>query len=162
MGFEIKVSANLLVIPKICCCCAEQVGSLSYQARATKTKGKRVIRTQTKSWDFLICDDCSRWINQTAWARTIVKIAVVLFLIGLYFLSTDQTEVGIGIASIFGILCWAWLQARKKGREIMPHPNCRPEPVEYFGWHGTVHSFRFSNPTYVEMFKQGNIKKLIA
>ena len=54
---QVRVSARILYWPRCCaCCCGVATGTRA--ATATRTTGKRVIKTQGKYWPIPYCDQC--------------------------------------------------------------------------------------------------------
>src|SRR5262249_48656717 len=91
--FEIRVSANLLTFPRMCCCCGRtnQPGT-TYIAHSTRTTGVRVIRHQTKKWSFPLCEECDDWI------RAVRRIPRPFSPLGVYLLAA--------LAVALTVCCW--------------------------------------------------------
>jgi hypothetical protein len=173
--WTVQASARLLHMPPTCCCCASSVGTRKFVAASTRTKGKRVIRTDTRQWSFPICESCMRWIrahhaaNRSRSFMVGLSIAVVVCVL-IIFSAGSQNNFGVaflaGVASVAAaggmVFAYsAWKHNEKVATSIRPRSNCHPEPVRYVGWHGTVHTFVFSNNSFANAFATANHRKLV-
>lgn len=161
MKTTVHVSANILNFPRSCCCCALNVPTSTYYARADRTTGKRVVRTVSKAWGFPICKACEEWIAVERKARNWRSLSLILTLSLAYLLFTQQYENCVLNIIFLGLFAYMWKIRREKANSTKPHPSCEVTPVSYLGWRGTVHSFEFSNEKAVEEFQRLNSKKLV-
>src|SRR4051794_14872358 len=85
----VQVSARLLNIPQACCCCGMHGVDTRFRAIATRTTGKRVIRTDSRSWDFPLCNRCQLWIGhqRTADAARARYIRIIVFAVFFFVVS---------------------------------------------------------------------------
>ena len=168
----VRVSARLLHFPDVCCCCGCSGADNRFQAVATRTTGKKVVRTDSRSWSFPLCGDCERWIRQQqvadiahAWFMGLVVLAILGVVGGVALLPRPSG----GVAIFLGVLAGAivpfvyknWQQCQEAANRVKPARHCVTEPVIYEGWQGTVHTFYFSCHEFTERFQAGNARKVL-
>ncbi len=182
----IQVSARLLHFPDICCCCGVHGAKARFRATATRTTGKKVIRTHSRSWDFPLCKKCDRWIDYQITANTTHNwfVALVVFaalsafaaggLLALSFVS-DNVEstrvmrligaVGITLCGLSGAFAAPtyrrWQQNQATADRIKPSKICVVDPVIYSSWNGTVHTFYFDCQHFADHFRSANARKVL-
>jgi hypothetical protein len=164
---KVRLSAKILTFPGKCCCCAQFGATEKYAAVATRTTGKRVVRTDSRSWSFPVCVRCLRWI---AADRLATGFGTIFFLFTIGFISVaygyrDKPKelipnCGIG-ALIFVGLAVLWRWSRTRSIKMKPDPSCGNPPVKYLGWQGTVHTFILSNQTFSAEFEQANVSSAL-
>ena len=173
--WTVQASARLLSMPTACCCCASSVASRKFVAASTRTKGKRVVRTDTRHWSFPICDACTRWIAEhhaaNGWRNVSIGLGVAAVVCFVLAISTaSQSNLGGAVLASFGVAAAAagivfayssWKRHEKTATRIRPRANCHPLPVRYLGWHGTVHTFVFTNDSFANAFASANHRKLV-
>ena len=170
--YVVQVSARLLHFPRLCCGCGSPGPSEGYGASATRTSGKKVVKTDTRTWTFPICGDCLEWIAIQGSANTLRGLFIGLLVcsvtgvmigfasirepVGILFLLCG---VALGGISPFAYKGWRRKQSLADG--IKPDPDCSLKPVVYVEWSGSVHTFRFANLVFCEQFERANAKKLL-
>jgi hypothetical protein len=175
--YEVRVSARLLSWPQCCVCCGG-LADTSYQAAFTRTTGKRVIKTDTRSWAVPYCSRCRGHVEKARQAKTLLATAIVLGTLGGLLAvwkiaggdshSPTVTDILVGVVVFVvggGIstgLCMlrsrALAAARQLTRTTCP---CLGEAVAYCGWYGSVHTFLFASQGYASAFMGMNRSKLV-
>lgn len=96
--YTVHVSARLLHFPRLCCCCGRPDPSEEYRASAKRTTGKKVVKTDTRSWSFPICRECLDWITIQRSANALCGLFVVLLVCAV-------EGVMFGLVSIRAVWC---------------------------------------------------------
>lgn len=182
----VQVSAFLLTFPKLCCCCGFGGADGRFLATATRTTGKRVIRIDTKSWDFPIWRECQRWIRRQQranaarfWfvalgvlARTCAFAGVGLFSLPFVDAKIENRALVLASAVIavalagllvgLATLAYQGLQRRRAAADnVKPAGHCAVKPVIYREWYGTVHTFYFACEDFAQQFILANATKVL-
>lgn len=172
----VKVSARILRFPSVCCCCGSGCPQTWFRATATRTTGKKVIRTDSRSWDFPLCHKCESWMDlQHAanaayrWFVAFIVFAVLGFLSGVLSLFGSLPilagVVGMVTTMVSGLVSpfvyESWQRRQSEANRQKPADHCRLHPVVYDGWYGSVHTFYFSCPRFTSHFQAANAKKLL-
>ena len=159
---EVKVSARILSFPSICCCCGAYNPQGEFLATATRVTGKRVIRTQSRSWGFPLCTKCEKWMHHNSslkksskWFWKLLAITCISGFLSWIFIAS----IGVIMATLTLI---SWIIAAKKANSIKPNAICTDPPVIYESWNGSVHTFILSNSNFADCFSKSNEKKLVA
>ncbi|MCS7270090.1 MAG: hypothetical protein NZ703_03300, partial [Gemmataceae bacterium] len=58
----VQISARISRWPEVCACCCRPADT-TILVSATRTKGKRVIQTESKSWHVPYCSNCLEHIK---------------------------------------------------------------------------------------------------
>lgn len=171
--YEVRISARLLSFPRMCCCCGGNSPDSTYTASYTRTTGKKVVKKQTKSWNFPICSGCSEWIEAVRAAQTVGLGFGCAFVLGVIVLSIGiavfleegpgRTAIAVGLLMVYfsGLMFRRWRRAKVAADDLLPADVCNTTPVVYNGWDGTVHTFLFANVKFRGMFVAHNIKKVL-
>lgn len=81
----VEISARIIRWPDICACCSRPADT-AIEISSTRTTGKRVIRTQTKSWQVPYCKRCLSHIRAAkdlrAFWRIVINLSLVIGLAG--------------------------------------------------------------------------------
>lgn len=182
-------SAHVLDMPPLCCCCARPTADATYTAYHTRWSGRKVIRSNTKYWNFPICFPCRAWVEAVDEVPTlgslgvILRIAVwsavtsigsLLFFFGCWGAAAHWLALAISVmAAGASMCCFAFYFMEKKrlngerdkawnaAMSIRPLPSCPPLPVEYLGWQGSLRKFRFGNPAFAHAFASANHRKQV-
>jgi hypothetical protein len=164
---EISLSAKLIRFPRRCCCCGAADAANKYEAIATRTSGKRVVRTDSRSWSFPICSQCLEWVRAKNVAKALSRFLLLVVLgmsIALYVHYSNGADSIfpeiIGVASV-AALFFIWRRFRAKANHLKRNSGCRFPPVQYLGWQGTVHTFILTNSDFTTEFQHSNEKKLV-
>jgi hypothetical protein len=170
--YVVQVSARLLQFPRLCCCCGRPGPSENYRASATRTTGKKVLKTDTRSWTFPICRDCLAWIAVQRAANGLWGLFIALLVCaaggGVFGLVSIREPAGVlfllcGLA-LGGISPFAykgWKSKQSQADAIKPNPDCSTVPVVYVAWRGSVHTFQFASVVFCEEFRRANAKKVL-
>lgn len=166
----VKVSARLLAFPNLCCCCGTTGATEKYSATATRTTGKRVIKTTDNTWNFPICEKCLAWIVATREAsarKSLFIFSMLLALVSLLYSinQTGSSALAYSILAVLVTIAGGSLELLRRQNklcsEIRPPNSCSAVPVHYLGWQGSVHTFDFSNVEFSNRFMVANSKKLV-
>jgi uncharacterized tellurite resistance protein B-like protein len=138
---RIDVSAKQLVMPPVCACCAAS-SETTQRVSATRVEGKRVIRTQTSSWDVPYCSPCCEHDREWPRASAIEILILTILTCGIYL--------------------YFYVQRRQRARS-MCMPGCAPptQAIVYLGWHGTLHRFEVASQMFAHAFLAANAKKVV-
>lgn len=145
---RIEVSARHIAVPNMCPCCGNEADK-TLVISVTQKHGKRASQKRTKTLQIPYCSLCLKhaklWDIQGYIAGIVTLIA--LFIIG---------PVGI----FFGL---ASLIITSLTAHSMLSNSCASERavIKFVKWHGTVHVFDISSPTYAAAFMKANHAKLI-
>ncbi len=161
----VRVSARKLEFPPQCACC---MGPADTQFAATheRRSGQRRVKVETFSWDFPYCRRCLAHAGQAATvnrrAALIAVLPTVLALLG--GIATGAYAIGALLGGVLLIVLWVLLRARymQAARQTAtPQCACLSHAVEYQGFHGTLHRFRFASSDYAAAFEAVNEAKLV-
>ena len=162
MAYQFQISANILSWPQQCACCGEEANG-ELHAAASRTTGKRVQNTTTKSWTVPYCKRClhhkQQWDAASKiagyWtAAGVLAWLVFTFISGHWFISA----LACVAAAIWGAREQG--KAQEEARKLMC-PTCSSpyDAVRYLEWHGTFHTFVFESKTYLDSFALVNSRK---
>jgi hypothetical protein len=161
---RIELSGHKFTFPQQCACCGA-VPQTTRSASATRTTGKKVVHTNTKSWDFPYCFACSAHVQAAAGALGAAGavVTVALLAAGYVCFGLDQTAISIFlcIAGIGGaIAIFNTLMSKAKA---MCSTTCAAvkSAVGYHGWQGACHMFEVLSPDYALAFMLANQNKLL-
>jgi hypothetical protein len=163
--YRVQVSAKILNWPRSCACCLENA-TAHLRAAASRTTGKKVQHTTTSWWEVPYCDVClahKAKFDKAQWAFAPFVFLGVIAWIGVSVLAERQS-IGLlaGVALVLlGI--WPYRKAIDSARAAMK-PCCAAEraAVQYVGWHGTFHTFVFTNRDYLNHFLAANSRKTMS
>src|SRR4051794_4471700 len=106
----VQVSARIIHWPGACACCC-QPADTSIAASSTRTTGKKVVHTHTKSWDVPYCRRCLAHIRAAkelrSYSRIVIHRSVVIGLCGAVFAGLVFWLVAqklLSLALILGLL----------------------------------------------------------
>src|SRR5262245_6868711 len=156
---RVEVSGYQFVFPQQCACCEASPDTV-LTVSASKSSGKRVVRTKTNTWDFPYCSPCVRHFEAASAAKTMTWVVSVLSLVvGLYLSSWLGFIVGaLGIGG--ALFMYQKLMAQAKGMRTSSCV-CVGKAVAFLGWDGTRQIFYVVSPIYAREFMIANKKKLI-
>jgi hypothetical protein len=128
---------------------------------ASRTTGKRVVRTKTNTWTFPYCAKCVEHVNawNAAGAGGMIAVAIILALGSL--LVHPILSLAIGVGGIW--LAVSTSRKRKDGVRAMLYPECTSaqRAVDYLGWSGTVETFDIRSERYALRFVRDNAGKAV-
>ena len=173
MAIEVRVSARILKFPQACCCCGRAPDTY-IEATATRVTGKRVVRTQTKSWHFPACRNCQSHIRLYAEATEAsasvrrvtaegvqlkaVGLVLALCLIGLPIIAFGVIKLTVQVPAATAKASGIRHQAKSyQSRQCV----CEGEAVRYREWDGSIHRIEFESDNYARDFKDINRSKLL-
>jgi hypothetical protein len=92
MGVRIEISARLIRWPPVCACCLGRSNDV-LRATSTRVTGKRVVRTDSRSWNVPYCSACLDHIDAEQHAHsisgsgaiTVMTLGIVLGLLVAVF-----------------------------------------------------------------------------
>lgn len=144
--FRVTVSARSIPMPLMCACCGE-APTIAIPAVATRTKGKRVKRTEAKSFEFPACSKCAEHVRAMPDRTSYIVWAIAPTLVSLMVPPLALLML-LGWCPILFALYWVragWARSRRG-----PSCECTRALVAYEGWYGSSHTFateseRFAN-----------------
>lgn len=157
---RVEISGKRFAFSHSCACCGASADS-ELAASATRTTGKRVIKTKTNTWKVPYCSKCLAHVQ--AWQAASSAGAALLALVVGGAICLANVAVGVVIA-IGGLAVAIGNASRARAAaRAMCSPTCAcPDPaVQYLGWSGTVESFDFRSDAYALRFMQDNRSKLV-
>lgn len=125
----VQISARIVRWPGVCACCC-QPADTSIEVSCTRVTGKKVIHTQTKSWDVPYCRRCFAHIKAAkalrAFSMLVIHLSIVFGLVGaalallaavaVYQRSVSSAVVlGLLLAAVTTaiiLLTFSWCQAK--------------------------------------------------
>jgi len=161
---RIDLSGNKFTFPQQCACCGESPET-TLSASASKSTGKRVVHTTSKSWEFPYCTRCASHVRAAREAVTAITIiAIVSVIVALYLhFGVDQSGIGLFVA-LAGIGTAIYLhQVLMAKAKAMCSASCVTvkSAVGYVGWQGTCHMFEVLSSQYALAFMVANQSKLV-
>lgn len=163
---NVHVSARKITFPRLCPCCSQE-SDTEVEITASRTTGKRVVKTVTKSWEFPYCKKCME--HTAVWNSRIYGYLFILISLAVSMFTcladvesetlsaTFWLSMIIG-ASIGGVIHW---KVGNKAKEMCSSSCAAPGVgVEFLGWDGAVQSFSFTNQKYALAFMSSNRTKL--
>ena len=158
----VAVSGQLFVFPPQCACCSGRSDSVLVVA-ATKSAGKKVVHSQTNTWNVPYCTACLSHVAWTQrgkqWLRGSIGFGMVIAILAC-IVSMWLGAVLLVLAVGFGVRMNAKCQATAKsicGTLCTNHA----EAAFFLGWHGSVNSFDFMSRSYALAFMIANQRKLV-
>lgn len=186
----LEISAKIINWPPVCACCCQRADT-TVPISSTRVTGKKVVKSQTKSWDIPYCRRC---LGHTKVAQELLAFStfvlhrsvliglagamVTLFLTGALLEVAQRTAIWCFFISAVGTVAVTAAtfttfqreyeqQKKKKLRaraelekklEGLMCQHCATEELAatYSHWHGTVHTFYFSNPHFVALVEAAN------
>lgn len=160
---QVEVSGRTFDFPPYCTCCGNPPHT-ALTAAATRTRGKKVVHTETHTWDFPYCSQCAEHVKTAKDAGSTAAGLVLLALLASPFLAIwVWRPLGV-LATIGGIIAagCAYNQLMTKARSLMvPNCSCLEMAVSFQGWHGTHQRFFFRSQGYAIAFMLANRTKLV-
>lgn len=144
---RVLISAKQIPMPTACVCCG-QPPNATMQARATRTKGKRVVRSESREWTFPACTRClahARAMPDASNYQVVAILPPVLLAIAAF-------PVGVAAACTWMPVVWLLYRISLGSALSMRCATCEGSRnlVSYEGWYGTDHSFSMDSPRYAQ------------
>lgn len=166
MPTTVQVSARILHWPDMCACCGGPADT-SFAAGFSKSKGKRVVRTESKWWKVPYCRDCIKHVRGQRAA-----VAGCYWSVGAAIAAIIGAAAGGGgpgrptpfviaalVVAAAGCVVAFYAYSAAKRRACGDCDYLVPA-VRYLGWYGAVHTFEFDNGDYADEFIRANGGKL--
>jgi|SRR5579884_732051 len=160
---RVDISGHKFVFPHQCACCSA-MPQTTLTASASKSTGKRVIHTTSKSWDFPYCIHCVNHVRVANTATVTTTCTIVVTLIAasyLFFLGALAFGLILGIAGIVGGIFTYNLLMTEAKKMCGPNCTCVQSAVRYIGWYGSCHMFEIASSGYALAFMVANRNKLV-
>ncbi len=163
--YHVQISAPSLNWPGVCACCREAADTIIEDCES-QTVGKQLAAKAASGWAIPYCSYCIEHIGQhhigtrTMYAGAFVAGFVALCVGDFYH------SVLAGLAGGLFVLA-AFVKASRdyeKCADSLRAPECQGvgPAVECQGSFGTSHEFVFSNPAFLELFRQSNPRNAIS
>src|SRR5262245_31150848 len=93
---RIDLSGHKFVFPQRCACCGG-MPQTTLSASASRSTGKRVVHTTTKSWDFPYCHKCVAHVRAAKGATIVAMIVGIaaVFFGGIVYLAWEVPILGV-------------------------------------------------------------------
>lgn len=159
---RVDLSGRVFSFPRVCACCGREADD-QLQVTATRSRGKRVVHTESVTWPIPYCSAClshaAAWNSALTLFKTVAGIGLVVGSLSLC------AAVPVGLVVIAGALVLAFvLQAKRRTTataECSPQCACPGPAAAYLGWQGTFHSFDLEGRVFAADFMSANLGKLL-
>ena len=160
---RVDVSGRSFVFPYECACCNTPPDS-ELAISATRSWGKRVHHSETKTWDIPYCAPCVGHVTVLETGRrTALTIGALSSAIGVLLAVYADIWLGvtIGMAGVIGAV--QLLRKSVARARTMCKSTCASvdRAVFYLGWHGTLHQFHIVSQHFARGFMTANQSKLV-
>jgi len=160
---KVEVSGHRLDFPYVCACCGK-LPETTLSVTASKTSGKTVVTTSSRSWELPYCSGCVAHVKVADRPRHGAIIALIVTVLASLPIAGNVSRT-LGLA-VFIAGCVGSLVVYVKLREHVeamrvPSCSCLRLAVNYHGWEGTRHTFAFASTSYANLFMVANLQKLI-
>jgi len=161
--YQIQLSARTVQWPAQCACCNGRAET-TLRATTTRTTSKRLVTAARRHWDVPYCAACLGHIQKQRAAASTRKTGIGLAIV-LAFLATFTTDYGLALGILAGLLLAGSISRSRALHEqaialIIPEACASAAvAVEYLEWYGTLHTFVFTNPEYLDAFLLANDQK---
>lgn len=160
---RIEASGYKLEFPQACACCGCSADT-AVTVSASKSSGRKVVRTKTNTWDFPYCRRCVKHVRIMRIARIVALTTAAAALIagGIYYLRIAP-RLGILLA-ITGVSASILIFVSLKAYAVSVmkvNCVCVGAAVRFLDWHGTQQAFEIVSPQYALGFMMANQRKLI-
>jgi hypothetical protein len=157
---RIALSGQTFTFPNNCVCCGGPANTVLH-VQASKSQGKRVIRTTTRGWDFPYCSLCSQHLQSWKSASGYAWLTFFCTGIGGYFLvSVDWVAVVVAASAALALILF-WVLRSRARKHCSTTCVCAGPAAYYLGWHGTQHEFEIVAHSYAVTLAASNERKLI-
>jgi hypothetical protein len=160
---RVQVSGHKFNFPHQCVCCGA-TPETTWSVSASRSTGKKVVHTTSKSWDIPYCRRCVEHVHA---ARRAVRLGLTTFLL-LFVVAIVLGINGASGASTVVIICSSlggpivYWQLLKKAKTLCM-ATCAEVgiAVGYSGWQNTCHTFEIASSNYARSFMIANLSKLV-
>ena len=164
MAHKFQISGKIFSWPRQCACCLSGSPDTTFRVSSSKTTGKRVKTTISRSWDIPYCSVCVHHVTKYNSSSTWLLVGGVIGALFAVVLISRGAGLLLG-ALVFGLSFILgnipFKRARERARQQMK-TNCISPfcSVDYSGWHGSVETFVFHNIEYLKAFVESNSNKM--
>jgi len=160
---RVDVSGRHFIFPSECACCGGPADT-ELAASASREWGKRVVHTETKSWDIPYCTRCTSHIASYEEAGSLARILTVLSVVvggAIVFMGNPFWGIAIGIILVIGTVM-VFARSLTRARSLCSD-RCAivGRAVAYLGWDSSVHKFEMSSQHFAVSFMDSNRSKLV-
>lgn len=159
---QIEISAAKISFPGACACCGGP-GETELSVSATRSRGKRVVHTTSKTWAFPYCRRCvehvEKWDSGANAFTLALTVGGILAVLSLW--SSAVLAALVVVVAVAGGLALQSAEHRKAAAMCSPSCVQASRAVDYLGWSGSLHTFEVSSPRYASEFLQANLKKVV-
>ena len=162
-AMRVELSGHKFEFPQECACCGA-APQTTLLASASRSTGREVVHTTSKSWDFPYCARCAKHVQDSkgatmpAWSIIVCSI-ILAIIVGFNAPLIWAFLVAIvGIAG--GVAAYKKLMTEAK-RGCVPNCSSVQSAVTYSGWQGTRHTFDIASTNYATKFMVANRSKLV-
>lgn len=158
---RIDLSGHSFVFPENCACC-HGVPDQQLTISASRSSGKRIIRTQTNVWDIPYCSGCLDHVRAAESAGNFARVFTVLSLIIGAFVCYSAN---IAAGALTGVSALATTILVFRAKLLQAHAMrttecaCVGKAIAYLGWHGTLHRFEVASHRFAADLMVANSRK---
>lgn len=161
---QVEVSGRQFIFPSLCACCGTH-SETSFTVSASKSTGKKKVRTETHTWDFPYCTCCIKHVNAESSAASLSCLIVIATVIVVGYLIVNINIFWLSIFLSVGIIAAAiWIISKLYAQaQLMRNANCccLSKAVDFLSWDGTHQIFEITSHKYALAFMIANKQKLI-
>jgi len=161
---RVDVSGHRFVFPNQCACCSA-TPDCELTVTASRSRGKRVVHTETKSWDVPYCVRCIGHVKAVGAARSLATLLTFLSILlgGVIGFGVDPfLGATFGILALFGTVVFHRRQLGQIRAECNAHSCVNADKaIVYLGWQGTLHRFEIESQRFACDFMKANQNKLV-
>src|SRR5262249_36844694 len=151
---RVYISARKLAFPTLCACCLQAADS-QWIATATRTSGKRVVRTQSRRYAFPYCTRCVSHLQLWESADSGLVLIATLSLFGALFVwFALNFAAAVGLFVVGSLIGAIFRQSRRGKADSMTSTGCvaSKNAVSYLGWDGSIQMFDFASEDFAAEF----------
>lgn len=156
---RVEASGYQFIFPQHCACCDTKADT-ALTVSASKSSGKKVVRTKTNTWDFPYCTQCKKHIEAADTANILTGVVCVISLVAAGYLGS-KVGAFIGVIGLVAALfTYIKLMAHAKSM-LKASCACIGKAVGFLDWDGTRQVFKIVSHEYARKFMVANSRKLI-
>lgn len=161
---QVHVRGPSIEFPSCCVCCAGSADR-HWALAATKSKGKRVVRTETREINVPVCARCQAHAEAYAHSVLSVKVGGVLTLGATLLGATASGPVplsalALGVCGGATFAGWYWAMHRAE-RAASPTCGSLATAASYDGWDGRVYTLTFYGREFARAFVTKNAPRIV-
>lgn len=164
---RVCISARIISFPRRCACCMG-ASEIERPARMSKSRGKRVVRTETRTWNIPYCLSCSghasTWETGTTLGWIVFAVAAVVTVAAMFNGSSRESQATLIVGSIVSVSAGVGTAIFFKGMATLTKKSScalAGPAVHFVGWDGSVQVFDIAPKRYALEVMAANATKLV-